>query len=125
MQFPAQAIRSPKHLSYKPIPKIEVPETRIDHSSTIRDPAQCSAHFLAENFILLNSRLNEISVESKNVQIGVRTGKLWPSEVDVANSQGCAEIWTHPCLPLCSGFLLSRKHNVRFWTVLKPHETGL
>ena len=60
--------------------------------------------FLAEHFILLNSRLNELSVESKNVQIGVRKGKLWSFEVDAADSQGCAEIWAHPRLPFCSGF---------------------
>ena len=64
----------------------------MDHCSTVRDPYKCSAHVLDEHFILLNSRLNELSVESKNVQIRVRMGKLWPSEVDVADSQGCAEI---------------------------------
>ena len=105
-QFLAQAISSPKHFRYKPIPKIEVPETKTDHFSTLCDPAQCLAHGLAENFILLNSRLNELSVESKNARIGVRTGKLWSSEVDTADSQGCAEIWAHPRLPFCSGFCL-------------------
>ena len=64
----------------------------MDHSSTVRDPAQFSAHGLAENFILLNSRLKKLHVESKNEQIEVRMRKLWSSEVDVADSQGCAEI---------------------------------
>ena len=65
-QFFAQAICSPKHFGYKPVPKTEVPKIRTDHSSTVRDLAQCLAYILAENFILLNSRLNELSVESKN-----------------------------------------------------------
>ena len=72
----------------------------MDHSSTVSDPT----HILDEHFILLNSRLNELSVESKNVQIGVRTGKLWPSEVDAADSQGCADIWAHPHLLFYLGF---------------------
>ena len=75
-QFPAQGRRNPKHFRYKPVPKTEVLETIMDHSSTVRDPAQCLAHGLDENFIFLNSRLNELSVESKNEQIGVRTRKL-------------------------------------------------
>ena len=104
MKFPTQAIRSPKHLRYKPVLKTEVSETRTDNSSTICDPDQCSAHVLDDHFILLNSRLNELSVESKNARIGVRTRKLWLSEVDAADSQGCAEIWAHSHLPLCSGF---------------------
>ena len=90
--FPSQAIRNPKRFSYKPIPKTEVPETRKDHSSTFHAPDQCSAHILADHFILLDSRLNKLSIESKNVQIGVRTEKLWPSEVGAADSQGCVEI---------------------------------
>ena len=80
----------------------------MDYSSTIRDPDLCLAYILVENFILLNSRLNELSVDFKNVRIGVRTRKLWPSKVDVADSQGCAEIWAHPRLPFCSGFCHSR-----------------
>ena len=103
-QFLAQAIRNPKHFRYKPVLKIEVPETRTDHSSTISDPTQCSTHGLDENFILLNSRLNEIFVKSNNARIGVRTRKLWPSKVDVADSQGFAKFWAHPHLPFCSGF---------------------
>ena len=103
-QFPAQARRSPKNFRYKPVSKTKVPETRTDHSSTVSDPAQCSAHVLAKHFILLNSRLNELSVESKNARIGVHTRKLWSFKVDAANSQGCAEIWAHPRLPFYSGF---------------------
>ena len=103
-QFLAQAICSPKNFDYKPVPKTEVSETRTDYASTVRDPAQCSVYILAEHFILLNSRLDELSVESKNERIGVRTRKLWPSKVEAADSQGCAEIWAHPRLPLCSGF---------------------
>ena len=56
-------------------------------SSTVCDQDHCSNHGFTDNFILLNSRLNEISVESKNMQIEVRTGKLWPSEVNVVDSQ--------------------------------------
>ena len=52
-KFPTQAIRILKRFSYKPIPKTEVPETRNDHSSTFRDPDQCSAHVFTDNFILL------------------------------------------------------------------------
>ena len=78
MQFPAQTICSPEHFRYNLVPKTEVPETRTDLFSTFRDPAHCSAHVLAENFILSNSRLHNIFVESKNTQIGVRTKKLWP-----------------------------------------------
>ena len=103
-QFHDQAIHSPKHFSYKPIPKIEVPKTRKAHSSTFRDPTQYSDHVLAKNFILLNFRLNEISVESKNVQIRFQTGKLWSSAVDAVDSQGCVKIWAHPRLPFYSGF---------------------
>ena len=87
-QFPAQAIRSLEHFRYNPVSKTEVPETRTDLFSTVRDPSHCSAHGLAENFILLNFRLHELSVESKNTRIRVRTGKLWPSEVGAADSQG-------------------------------------
>ena len=65
-QFPAQAIHKPKHFRYKQVPKIEVPKTRTDHSFG-RDPAQCLAHSLAEHFTLLDFRLNELSVEFKNV----------------------------------------------------------
>ena len=103
-QFPAQAIRNPKHFRYKPVLKTEVLETRKDHSSTVLDLAQCSTHGLAEHFILLNSRLNEIFIESKNTRIGVQMRKLWSSEVDAVDSQRCAKIWVHPCLPFCSGF---------------------
>ena len=105
-QFHAQAISSPKHFRYKPVLKTEVPKTIMDHSSTVHDPAQCSAHGLVKNFILLNSRLKELFVEAKNPRIGVRTGQLWPSEVDAADSQGCVEIWAHPRFPFCSGFCL-------------------
>ena len=104
MQFPAQAIRNLKHFRYKSIPKTEVSKTKTDHSSTVRDPVQCSAHGLAENFILLNSRLNEIFIEFKNARIEVWTRKLWSSEIDAADSQGYAEIGAHPRLPFCSGF---------------------
>ena len=86
MKFLAQAICCPKRFSYKPIPKTDVSKTRTNHSSTFRDLTQCSAHVFAEKFILLNSRLNELSVESKNMQIRFRTGKLWLSEVDGAES---------------------------------------
>ena len=103
-QFPTQAICSPKHFGYKPVPKTEAPETKTDYASTVRDPTQCSIYILAEKFILLNSRLDELSVECKNARIGVRTRKLWPSKVDAADSQGCAEIWAHHRLPFCSGF---------------------
>ena len=103
-QFPAQAIHIPKHFRYNPVPKTEVLETIVDHSSTVHDPAKSLAHGLDEIFILLNSRLNELSIESKNVRIEVRTRKLWLFEIDAADSQGCAEIWVHPRLPFCSGF---------------------
>ena len=103
-QFPAQSICSPKHFGYKPIPKTEVPETRLDYSSTVHDLEQCSAYILAEHFILLNSRLDKIFVESKNARIGIRTRKVWSSKVDAVDSQGCGEIWVHPRLPFCSGF---------------------
>ena len=42
--------------------------------------------------IWLNSRLKELSIESKNVQIGVRTRKLWSSKVEAVDSHGCAKI---------------------------------
>ena len=80
----------------------------MDYSSTIRDPAQCSAYILAKKFILLNSILNELSVESKNARNGVRTRKLWPSKVDVADSQGCAKIWAHPPFVILLGILPSQ-----------------
>ena len=83
MQFPSQAIRSPKHFIYNPVPK-----TRTDPFSTVYDPAHFSAHDLAEHLILLNSILHEISVESKIIRIEVQTGKLWPFEVGAADSQG-------------------------------------
>ena len=104
-QFPAQAIHGPEHFRYNLVPKTEVRETRTDNSSTIHDPAQCSAHVLSEKFILLNSRLNLLFVESKNASIGVPTRKLWLSEVDAADSQGCAEIRAHPRFPFCPDFL--------------------
>ena len=66
MQFPTQAIHNSEHFRYNQVPKTKVSETRTNRSSTVRDPDHCSAHGLTENFILLNSRLNEISVESKN-----------------------------------------------------------
>ena len=66
MQFHAQAISSAEHLRYNPIPKTEVLKIRIDRFSNVYDPDHYSAHSLAEHFILLNSRLNELSVESKN-----------------------------------------------------------
>ena len=103
-QFPAQAICSPKHFDYKLVPKTEVPETKKDYSSIVRDPDQCLAYLLAEKFILLNSILNKLSVESKNARIGVQTRKLWASKVDAIDSQGYAEIWAHSRLPFCSGF---------------------
>ena len=71
-KFPSQDIRSPEHFRYNQVPKTEVPETRTDCSSIVHDPAHCSENILAKNFILLNFRLNEIFVESKNPQIGVR-----------------------------------------------------
>ena len=83
MQFPTQAIRSPKHFRYKPVPK-----TRTDLFSIVRDPAHCSSHGLVEHFILLNSRLHDISVESKNTRIRVWMRKLWSSEVGAADLQG-------------------------------------
>ena len=33
------------------------------------------------SYILMNSRLKGLSIESKNTQIGLRTKKLWPFEV--------------------------------------------
>ena len=88
MQFPAQAIRSPEHFRYNLVLKTEVPETITDRSSVVHDLAHWSDHDLAKQVILLNSRLNELSVESKNAQIGVQTGKLWSSEVGTADLQG-------------------------------------
>ena len=79
-------------------------ENRKDHFSTACDPSQCSSYILDEHFILLNFRLDELFVEFKNARIEVRKRKLWPSKADATNSQGCAEIWAHPCLPFCSGF---------------------
>ena len=64
----------------------------MDHSSTVCDPAEFSTHDLADHFILLDSRLNELFVESKNMRIEVRTRKVWLSEVDAIDSQGCEEI---------------------------------
>ena len=87
MQCPYHSIHSPEHFRYNPVPKTEVPKTRTDLSSTVHDLTHWLAHVLDEHFILLNSRLNKISVDSKNAQIGVRTGKLWPSEVGAADSQ--------------------------------------
>ena len=91
MQFPAQAICTPEHFRYNPIPKTKVLKTRTDLFSTIHDPAHYSAHDLAEHFILLYFRLHEISVESKNTRIRVQTGKLWSSEVGIVDSQGWCE----------------------------------
>ena len=105
-QFPAQAIHGPKHFRYNLVPKTEVLETRTNHSSTAQDPAQCSAHVVAKNFILLHSRLNYLFVESKNERIVVSTIKLWSSAVDEADSQGCAEIRAHTRFPFCP-YLLS------------------
>ena len=87
-QFPNHAIHIFEHFRYNSVPKTEVPKTRMDRSSTVRNPTHYSAHGLAENFILLNSRLHELSIESKNAQIGIRTGKLWSSKVSTADSQG-------------------------------------
>ena len=42
--------------------------------------------------IWLNSRLKEIFIKSKNVQIEVQTRKLWPFEVEAADLHGCAKI---------------------------------
>ena len=67
-----------------------------------------SAYILAKKFIFLNYIFNELSVESKNARFEVRTRKLWSSKVDTIDSQGCAEIWAHPHLPFCSGFLPSQ-----------------
>ena len=39
------------------------------------------------NSIWLDSRLNELSIESKNTQNGVRTKELGPSEVGVKPSR--------------------------------------
>ena len=88
--------------------KFRKPKWTIN-SSTLRDPTQCSAYIFTDHLILLNFRLNELSVEFKNVRIGVWTRKFWPSEVVAADSQGCAEIWAH--------------HQSQ--TVMKPRETGL
>ena len=46
--------------------------------------------------IWLNSRLKEFFIESKNVQIGVRTRKLWSSEVEATDLHGYAEIVQTP-----------------------------
>ena len=100
-QFLAQAIRSPKHFRYNLVLKTEVLETRMDRSLAVHDRDHCSAHVLAQHFILLNSRLNEIFVESKNAQIGVRTGKLWSSEVGAADfAWMCEIVWNSPKLSL-------------------------
>ena len=123
-QLPAHVICSPKHFGYKPVSKIEVPEIEMDHSSTVRDLAQCSTYILVEHFILLNSRLNELSVESKNVRIGVRTRKLWPSKVDAADSQGCAEIWAHTVCHSARDFSIP-KHIAQPRIVPKPRKIGL
>ena len=103
-QFPASARRSPKNFRYEPVLKTEVPEIRTVHSSTVHDPTQCSSYILAKHFILLNSRLNDLSIESKNARSEVWIRKLWSSEVDAANSQGCVEMWAHPRLPFYLGF---------------------
>ena len=44
----------------------------------------------------LNSRLKDLFIESKNVQIRVWMRKLWSSEVKAANSHGCAKIGQTP-----------------------------
>ena len=46
--------------------------------------------------IWLNSILKDLFVESKNVQIGVQTVKLWSSEVEATDSHGCAKIVQTP-----------------------------
>ena len=81
-----------------------VPETRTNYSLTVRGPSHCSSYIFPKTFILLNSRLNELSVESNNARIRVWTRKLIPSKVDTADSQGCEEIWAHPRLSFSSGF---------------------
>ena len=97
VSIPHKTSSNPKHLRYKLVPKTEVLEIRKDHSLTVRDPTQCLAHVLDDKFILLNSRLKDLSLQSKNAQIGVRTRKLWPSEVDAADLQGWyGNLGTHP-----------------------------
>ena len=50
--------------------------------------------------------------------------KLWQSEVDAADSQGCAEMWAHPIGHSTWDFSIP-EHSVQFRTVPKPLETGI
>ena len=54
------------------------------------------------NGILLDSRLKELSIESKNACIGVRTRKLWSFKVEAANFPWVCEIvQSSPCINEC------------------------
>ena len=46
--------------------------------------------------IWLNYRLKVLFLEYKNAQIGIETRKLWSSEVEVVDSNGCAKIVQAP-----------------------------
>ena len=53
--------------------------------------------------ICLDFELNDLSIESKNARIGVRTRKLWPSKVKVANfAWVCEIVQNSPCINECN-----------------------
>ena len=46
-----------------------------------------NSNVITSRYIWMNSRLKEISIESKNTRNGVRTKKLWLSEVGGQQSE--------------------------------------
>ena len=124
LQFHAQAIRNPKHFRYKPVPKIEVPETRTDYSSTVRDPAQCLAHGLAEHFIILNPRLNDFSLGSRTRKSEFGRESYGILKLTQPIRKGVRKFGHTPVCHFARDFAVS-EHSFRSWTVPKPCETGL
>ena len=61
-----------------------------------KENTQNCEHQMPFTGIWLNFRLKELFVESKNMQIGVQTRKLWSSEVEAIDSHGCAKIVQTP-----------------------------
>ena len=61
-----------------------------------KENTQNFEHQMPFTGIWLNSRLKNLFVESKNMQIGVQTRKLWSSEVKAINSHGCVKIIQTP-----------------------------
>ena len=91
-KFHAHAIHSLKHFKYNPVPKTEVPETRTDRSLTVHD----STHGLAEHFILLNSKLKKISIESKNAQSEFEQKSYGRPQLALPISKGGAVMRAYP-----------------------------